>query len=69
MQHTTTFNGHTILLTYYSDGGCQGDNTTAPTPPIIDLIKVEWDGKDLTELLGGSELWCELKEQLKAELA
>jgi len=69
MQHTTTYNGHTILLTYDSDGGCSGDNTTAPTPPLIDLIGVEWDGKDLTELLGGSELWCELEEQLKSELA
>ena len=69
MQHTTTFNGHTILLTYESDGGCQGDYTTAPTPPLIDLIGVEWDGKDLTELLGGSELWEELSDKLKSELA
>jgi hypothetical protein len=36
---------------------------------MIDLIGVEWDGKDLTELLGGSELWEELAEQLKTELA
>jgi hypothetical protein len=69
MQHTTTYNGQPILLTYDSDGGCSGDYTTAPTPPLIDLIGVEWDGKDLTELLGGSELWCELEEQLKTELA
>jgi hypothetical protein len=68
MQHTTTYNGHTILLTYESDGGCQGDNTTAPTPPLIDLTGVEWDGKDLTELLGGSELWEELSDKLKSEL-
>lgn len=69
MQHTTTFNGQPILLTYESDGGCNGDYWTPPTPPMIDLIGVEWDGKDLTELLGGSDLWCELEEQLKMELA
>jgi hypothetical protein len=69
MQHTTTYNGQPILLTYDSDGGCSGDNTTAPTPQLIDLTGVEWDGKDLTELLGGSELWEELAEQLKTELA
>jgi hypothetical protein len=35
---------------------------------MIDLIGVEWDGKDLTELLGGSELWEELSDKLKSEL-
>ncbi len=69
MKHQTTFNGQPVLLTYESDGGCQGDNTTSPTPPLIDLTGVEWDGIDLTELLGGSELWCELEGQLKTELA
>jgi hypothetical protein len=68
MQHSTTFNGQPVLLTYESDGGCQGDYTTAPTLPLIDLTGVEWDGKDLTELLGGSELWEELSDKLKSEL-
>lgn len=68
MQHLTTFNGHPVLLTYDTDGGCQGDRDTPPTPPLIDLTGVEWDGKDLTELLGGSWLWEELKEQLKNEV-